>query len=121
MYLDANNVHGWAMSQKLPVNGFKWEDDLSRFNERFIKSYNENSDIEYFFEADVEYPKKLIGSHKDLTFLPERKKIEKAEKLVFGIEDKEKYVIHMRALKQALNYGLILKRVHRVIQFNQEA
>ena len=47
VYLDANNLHGWAMSQKLPVNGFKWVEKLrlSRFNERFIKNYNENSDI----------------------------------------------------------------------------
>ena len=53
--------------------------------------------------------------------MPERRKLEKIEKLVCGIEDKEKYTIHTRALKQALNRGLILKRVHRVIQFNQEA
>ena len=121
MYLDANNLYGWAMSKKLPVNGFKWENDLSRFNEDFIKNYNENSDVGYFLEVDVEYPKKLFSSHKDLPFLPERKKLEKVEKLVCSIEDKEKYVIHIRALKQALNHGLILKRVHRVIQFNQEA
>ena len=120
-YLDGNNLYGWTMSQKLPVNGFKWENDLSRFNERFIKNYNENSDIGYFLEVDVEYPKKLFGSHKDLPFLPERKKLEKVEKLVCSIEDKEKYVIHIRALKQALNHGLILKDVHRVIRFNQEA
>ena len=115
MYSDANNLYGWAMSQKLPVNGFKWENDLSRFNENFIKNYNENSDVGYFLEVDVEYPKKLFSSHKDLPFLPERKKLEKVEKLVCGIENKEKYVIHIRALKQALNHGLILKRVHRVI------
>ena len=60
----------------------------------------------------------LWGSHKDLPFLPERKKLEKVEKLVCSIEDKEKYVIHIRALKQALNHGLILKEMHRVIQFN---
>ena len=108
MYLDANNLYEWAMSQKLPVNGFKWEDDLSRFNERFIKSYNENSNKGYFLEVDVEYPKKLFGSHKDLPFLPERKKLEKVEKLVCGIEDKEKYFIHIGALKQVLNHGLIL-------------
>ena len=80
IYLDANNLYGWAMSQKLPVNGFKWENDLSRFNEDFIKNYNENSDIGYFFEVDVEYPKKLFGLHKDLRFLPERKKIRKSRK-----------------------------------------
>ena len=64
MYLDANDLYGWAMSQKLPVDGFKWQDDLSRFNERFIKSYNEKSDIGYFLEVDVKYPKKLFRSHK---------------------------------------------------------
>ena len=58
MYLDANNLYGWAMSQNLPVNGFKWEDNLSRFNKRLIKSYNENSNKRYFLEVDVEYPKK---------------------------------------------------------------
>ena len=121
MYLDANNQCGWAMSQKLPVNGFKWVNDLSRFNERFRKNYNENSDIGYLLEVHIEYPKKLFGSHKDLPFLPERKKIENVEKLVCGIEDKEQYLIHIRALKQAPNHGLILTRVHRVIQFNQEA
>ena len=65
--------------------------------------------------------KKLFNLHKDLPFLPERKKMEKVKKLVCGIEDKEKYVIHIRAIKQALNHGLILKRVHRTIQFNQTA
>ena len=64
--------------------------------------------------------KKLFGTNKDLSFLPERKKLEKVEKLVCNIEDKEKYVIHIRALKEALNHGLILKRIHRVIQFNEE-
>ena len=53
--------------------------------------------------------------------MPEGRKLEKVEKLVCSIEDKEKYVIHIRALKQALNHGLILKDVHRVIKFNQEA
>ena len=99
MYLDPNILYGWAIP--LPINGFKWEDDLSRFNERFIKNYNENSNEGYFLEVDVEYPKKISG----------RKKLEKVEKLVSSIEDKEKYFIHIRALKQALNHGLILKRV----------
>ena len=101
MYLDANNLYGWAMSKKLPVNGFKWENDLSRFNERFIKNYNENSDIGYFLEVDIDYPEKLFDLHKDLPFLPERKKVNKIEKLICSIEDKEKYVIHIRVLKYA--------------------
>ena len=61
-------------------------------------------------EVDIEYPKTLLGSHKDLPFLPERKKLEKVEKLVCSLEDKEKYVIHIRALKQALNNGLKFKK-----------
>ena len=55
MHLDANNLYGWAMSQKFPVNGSKWKNDVSRFNERFIKNYIENSDIGYFLE--VQYQK----------------------------------------------------------------
>ena len=121
MYLDANNLYGWAMSKQWPVNGFKCENDLSRFNENFIKNYDENSDVGYFLEVDIEYPKQLWGLHKDLQFLPERKKLGKVEKLVCSIEDKEKYVIHIRALKLTLNHGLVLKDVHRVIKFNQEA
>ena len=121
MYLDANNLYGWAMSKKVPVNGFKWENDLSRFNENLIKNYNENSYVGYFLEVDIEYPKQLWGFHKDLPFLPKRKKLGKAEKLVCSIGDKETYVIHIRALKQALNHGLVLKDVHRVIKFSQKA
>ena len=66
------NLYGCAMSEKLPVNGSKWVEKLSKFNERFIKSYNENSNIGYFFEVDVEYPKKSFNLHKNLLFLPER-------------------------------------------------
>ena len=80
MYLDANNLYGWAMSKKLPVNGFEWVKELSEctsieFDKRFIKNYNENSDKGYFLEVDVEYPKNLFSLHSDLPFLPERKKI----------------------------------------------
>ena len=106
------------MSQKLPVNGFMWYNDhLSDFNEEFIKNYNENSDEGYFLEVDIEYPKQLWRSHKDLPFLPERRKLEKVEKPVCSMEDKEKYVMHIRALKQPLNNGLKIKNVHRVIKF----
>ena len=124
MYLDANNLYGWAMSQKLPVNGFEWVEELSEFDERFIKNYDENKgykgDKGYFLEVDVYHPKNLLNIHSDLPFLPERKKIEKYKKLVCNIRGKESYVVHIRALKQALNHGLILKKVHRAIQFNQK-
>ena len=107
------------MSQKLPEKGFKWvkKKKLSEFNEDFIKEYDEDSDTGYFLEVDIDYPKELFNFHKDLPFLPERKKVEKVEKLICSIEDKEKYVIHIRALKQALNHGLKLKKVHRIVQF----
>ena len=74
MYLDANNLCGWAVSKKLPINGFKWENDLSKFNENFIKNYNENSHVGYFLEVDIEYPKQLWTSHEDFPFLPEGRK-----------------------------------------------
>ena len=59
--------------------------------------------------------------HNDVPFLPERIKIEKFKKVVTNLHDKTEYVIHIRNLKQALNHGLILKKVHRVIKFNQKA
>ena len=77
MYLDANNSYGWAMSQKLPVDGFKCVKDLSQFNESFIKNYDENTDRGYFLEVDIEYPKILFISHKDLAYLDKRKKLGK--------------------------------------------
>ena len=94
---------------------------ISKFNVDFIKTYYENSNTGYFLEVDIDYPKEFFNFHKDLPFLPERKKVEKVEKLICSIEDKEKYVIHIRALKQALNHGLKLKEVHRLINFNQKA
>ena len=100
------------MSQKLSIKGFKWVEKLSKFNERFIKSYNENSDKGYFLEVDVEYARKLRFLHKDFPFSPERKKVGKVEKLVCDVENKIYiYVIHIRALKQGLNHGLVLKRI----------
>ena len=74
MHLDANNLYGWVMSQKLPVNGFKWVEKLSKFNERFIEHYNENSEIDV--EVDVESIRKSY----------------------LRIEDKDKYVVHIRSL-----------------------
>ena len=67
-YLDANNLYGWAMSQKLPVDGFKWIEDVSEIDEDFIRNYDENSDIGYFLKVDIEYPKELHDLHSDLPF-----------------------------------------------------
>ena len=71
------------------------------------------------FSVDVQYPEKIHELHNDLLFLPKRMKLEKFEKLFTNFYDKTEYVIHIRNLKQALNHGLVLKKVHRVI--NQKA
>ena len=123
VWMICNNLYGWAMSQKLPVRNFKWieKGDISKFDEKFINNYDENSDIGYIFEVDVEYTENIRMLHSDLPFLPERMKISKCTKLVCNIQNKENYVVHIRALKQALNHGLKLTKVHRIIQFDQEA
>ena len=121
IYFDANNLYGGTMSKKLPVDGFKWVDDLSMFTEDFIKGYDEESDIGYLLLVDIEYPKALHMLHSDLPFLPDRMKVNKVKKLACNVTDKENYSIHIVALKQALNHGLKLIRVHSVISFRQEA
>ena len=96
-YLDANNLYGWAMSKKLPVNGFKWldSDKINKINEDFIKNYNENDNKGYILEVDVKYPKRLHELHSDLPFLSERMKIDKCNKLVCNLSNKKKYVTHI--------------------------
>ena len=109
-YVDANNLYGFAMFKTLPVDGFKWVDDLSIFTEDFIKNYDEESDIGYLFVVDVEYLKNLHMLHSDLPFLPERIKINKCDKLFCNVNDKENYPVRILALKQALNHGLKFKK-----------
>ena len=107
------------MSQKLPANDFKWAEDISEFNDTFIKSYNEENDKGYFLEVDFQYPNNLHNLPNDLLFLHERIKIEKVERLAANLHDKKEYVTHITNLKQALNHGLVLEKVHRIIKFNQ--
>ena len=118
-YLDANYLYRWVMSQKLPKNNFKWVEDTSIINEEFMKKYNENSYKGYIPGVDGKYPKELHDLHSDLPFLP--KKIDKCKKLVCDLRNKKKYVVHIKSLKQALNHGLKLKRVHRIVEFSQKA
>ena len=120
-YLDASNLYGWAMSQIFPADGFKWKKNMLKFNEDFLKNYDEDSDKGYILELDVKYPKNLHDLHSDLPSLPEKMKISKNSKLVCNLYDKNNYVVYIRSLKQALDHGMILKKVHIVIQFNQEA
>ena len=114
-YLDANNLYGWAMSQPLPTGGFKWVD----VNPNEISDLATRTDKGYILEVDVSYPKDLHDSHNDLPFMCERMEINGVEKLVPNLRDKKSYVIHIQALNQALQHGLRLDRIHRVIEFDQ--
>ena len=95
--------------------------NVPKFDEEFIKSFDEDSNKGYILEVDVEHPKDLHNLHSELSFLSERMKIKKCNKLVCNLYDKKEYVVYIRALKQALNHGLILRKVQRVIQFTHEA
>ena len=96
-------------------------DKINEINEEFIKNYNENDNKGYILEVDVKYLKRLHQLHSDLPFLSERMEINKSKKLVCNLSNKKKYVTHINSLKQALNHGLKLKKIHRIIEFNQEA
>ena len=120
-YQGVNDLYGWEMSQKLPVNNFEWVKNTSQFSKDFIKNYREERDEGYFLEVDVHYLEKLLKFHNDLQFLTERIKIEKVEKLLANLHGKTEYVIHIRNLKQGLNHGLVFKKVHKVIKFKQNA
>ena len=120
-YLDANNLYGKAMNEKLPVREFKWVNDISKIDEDFVKDYNKNDNKGYILDVDVDYPNKLQNLHSDLPFLPERMIIYNTKKLVCNLNDKKNYIVHINVLKQALDHGLKLRKVHRVIEFEQEA
>ncbi|XP_074028853.1 uncharacterized protein [Leptinotarsa decemlineata] len=123
MYFDVNNQYGWAMSQYLPYDGFKWCDTNID-----VLSISDESGVGYMLEVDLEYPKHLHDSHKDLPYCPEHinsktkkppKSIKELTKLMATLHHKAKYVIHYRALKQAIANGLVMTKIHRVLQFNQ--
>ena len=79
------------MLEKLPVGNFKWieKDDLLKFDEKFLKNYDENSDKGYILEVDVDYPVNLRTLYGDLPFLPERMKINKRSKLCCTVQNKK--------------------------------
>ena len=116
-YLDANNLYGWAMSQPLPSRGFCWV-DIHPDEVSELANHNEKG---YLLEVDIAYPRELHDYHNDLPFMCERMVIGRVEKLVPNLYYKKKYVIHIRALDQALKHGLMLERIHKVIEFKQLA
>ena len=120
MYVDANNLYGYAMCKKLPTGNFKWVEDLSIFTKDFIKNYSEDSNTGYLLVVDVKYPENLYRDHKYLPFLPDKTKINKVKKLTYDSHDKKEYSIYISVLKQALNHGLKLKKIHSAISFSQD-
>ena len=107
------------MIQLLPTGEFKWVGNVSRFTPEEIGRLAKLGSKGYMLEVDVKYPKEPHDLHNDLPFMCEKMKINKVEKLVPNLYDKNKYVIHIRALDQALKHGLVLEKVHRVIELNQ--
>nr|WP_253308703.1 DNA polymerase [Rickettsia endosymbiont of Ceutorhynchus assimilis] len=123
MYFDINNQYGWAMSQHLPYGGFEWTDTNID-----VTSIIDDAETGYMLEVDLEYPHHLHDLHKDIPLCPEHinpktgkppKSVRELTKLMATLHGKEKYIIHYRALKQALEHGLKIKKVHRVLKFNQ--
>ena len=135
-YLDANNLYGWAMSQKLPTRDFRWIPCPDVIN---LDSYDENSAKGLILEVDLEYPPELHDLHNDYPLAPEkmvvkpemlsdytRKILErekmtigKVEKLIPDLRDKKEYVFYYRNLQLYLSLGLKLKKIHRALEFSQ--
>ena len=117
-YLDANNLYSWAMSQSLPTGNFRWlsTTEVNRFDIfRIENDYKKG----YVMEVDLEYPEELHDLHNDLPLAPESLEVNKVPKLIPNLRDKKKYVMHYRNLKQYLQLGLILKKIHRILEFEQ--
>ena len=138
MYLDANNLYGWAMSKPLPKSGFKWKRVMP--TEEEILNKKENAKKGWILEVDLEYPSELHKEHNSYPLAPEKKvvktekmsdyqnklikdlklKLPNSKKLLLTLEDKNDYVVHYENLKFYLNQGMKLKRVKRALEFDQE-
>ena len=122
MYLDANNLYGCAMSEKLPIHGFKWltSGEMEKlFNNQVVQIWEKTPCI---LEVDLEYPENLHDLHNDYPFCPERVECKnRVEKLIPNLRNKTKYVIHYKNLIQCLKAGMKLKKIHRGIKFIESA
>ena len=133
-YLDMNNLYGWAMSEYLPYEGFKWLKNVDEFD---VMSISEKSPIGYFLEVDLEYPDKLHVLHNDYPLAPEKLaipydmlsvkkiadefeiKVGDVKKLIANLGNKTNYVLHYRNLQLYLHLGMTLTKMHRVLKFKQ--
>jgi len=111
MYVDANNLYGWAMSQPLPYKDFKW------------MSTTDIDNFDIHLEVDLIYPYRLHDLHNDFPFCPSNclaSKEDMVKKLIADLGNKKNYVIHYRNLQQCIPNGLVLKKIHRGVQFLQK-
>ena len=138
MYLDANNLYGWAMSKPPPKRDFKWKRVMP--TEEDILKKKENARNGWILEVDLEYPAELHEEHNSYPLAPEKKVVKKkcmsdyqkrlmkvlelkppdSEKVLLTLENKNNYVVHSRNLQFYLKQGMKLTRVHRVLEFEQE-
>ena len=138
MYLDANNLYGWAMSQYLPTGGFKWLKQ-NKIDNLDLKKYDKENKKGIILEVDLEYPEKLHDLHNDYPLAPEKVKVTDnmlsnyckkiadkynistglVYKLIPTLSKKEKYVLHYRNLQLYIDLGLKLTKIHRVLEFDQ--
>jgi hypothetical protein len=132
LYVDANNLYGYAMSQRLPTGNFKFLDDPDSFDATNIP---DDSSTGYVIECDLDYPEELHDLHNDYPLAPESllvteeilspycnsfgQKHVDCRKLVPNLMNKRKYVVHYMNLKFYLEKGLKLVRTHRVLSFDQ--
>jgi hypothetical protein len=137
MYLDANNLYGYAMKGYLPIGNHKWENP-EEWNEGKILSIKSNANKGAIFEVDIDYPENIHDAHSDYPFLVEKRMMKfnelsetqqsmiqekdfvDSEKLIPNLNDKKKYIVHYRTLQQAMINGLILTKIHRVMTFDQD-
>lgn len=123
IYIDCNNLYGYVMMQHLPIGGFQWVEN-QQFTPEDILNMADDAPIGYYFEVDLEYPESLHELHNDYPFCAETKIVpntKNSKKLLLTLFDKYNYVVHYRMLKLALQHGLILKKIHRVLKFKQSA
>ena len=140
IYLDANNLYGWAMSQSLPVKEFRWmnDDEITRDPDDILRLLDDAEDG-YIYEVDCSYPQDLHSSHSDYPLAPERVTIEESmlspfqqknfpscqkkpqTKLTPNLNNKSNYVLHYRNLKFYIQQGLVITKIHRVLTFKQSA
>ncbi|KAK3757404.1 hypothetical protein RRG08_033172 [Elysia crispata] len=137
LYLDANNLYGWAMSQPLPTGGFRWVEDCDGLVGT-IQDQPADGPGGFILEVDLEYPQELHDEHNAYPLAPERMVVQKkwmseyqhgllgagvvsaeVEKLVPNLRDKNHYVLHYRNLQLYLGLGMKLKKVHRALRFEQ--